>query len=186
MGSKGEGAGVYSAPEEAQKLFQAEILNNALVPELPAEIQVAGNMVQFSGNAKPSIPINWRFAESAAALKAFEASMLNVLRQKKYGADLAPVKIDTDHASLFFMSPFLARSIENGVLSEPISPFTPGALEKYGIPSGDLHRASASLQRGLATNIYKTKDGRFYHIHGTYTRAELIFVLSQPHSQGSS
>ena len=34
------------------------------------------------------------------------------------------------------------------------------------LPNEDKHRATASLHRTLATNIYKTKDGRFYHTHG--------------------
>lgn len=37
------------------------------------------------------------------------------------------------------------------------------------IPSTDVHDASSDLHRSLATNIYKTKDGRFYHVHGTST-----------------
>ena len=77
MGSVGQSA--YSVPKEAQKVFEKEILNNPLIPSLPSEIKEAGKLVHFTGNDLPSIPINWRFAESVSAMKAFEASMLNVL-----------------------------------------------------------------------------------------------------------
>ena len=92
--------------------------------------------------------------------------MLNVLRAKKYETKFSDVTINTDHASLFVMSPFLAKVI--GPDGEPLSTniFQPKVLEEYGFKSCDLHRASASLHRTLATNIYRTKDGRFYHCHG--------------------
>ncbi|KAK1024533.1 hypothetical protein LTR33_017887, partial [Friedmanniomyces endolithicus] len=67
MGSVGETT--YSVPHEAQNIFQTEILNNPLVPSLPSEIKDAGNLIHFSGNDLPSIPINWRLAESISALK---------------------------------------------------------------------------------------------------------------------
>src|ERR1700759_608912 len=100
MGSVGESG--YSVPKETKELFEKEILENSRIPSLPKEIKEAGKLVTFTGNDAPSIPINWRFAESVSALKAFEASMLNVIRSKKYGAKFSEVEINTDHASLFF------------------------------------------------------------------------------------
>ncbi|EME46193.1 hypothetical protein DOTSEDRAFT_70246, partial [Dothistroma septosporum NZE10] len=161
----GKATGTYSIPKEARHIFVNEILYNALVPTLPQDIKDAGKLVRFTGSDVPSIPINWRFAESVSALKAFEASMLNVLRKRKYGSELSWVTIDTDHASLFFMSPFLAKVVEDGELKEIAR--NPEKLEKYGFQNADLHRASASPHRQLATNIYETKDGRFYHVHGS-------------------
>jgi hypothetical protein len=38
-------------------------------------------------------------------------------------------------------------------------------LLKY-FPSYDLHRGWSTPHRGSTTNIYKTKDGRFFHLHG--------------------
>ena len=70
---------------------------------------------------------------------------------------------DRDHASLFFMSPMITRYLKEGN-PVPLDPFSP-AIQKL-IPSQDKHRTMASLHRSLATNIYRTKDGRFYHVHG--------------------
>ncbi|KAI5359316.1 putative CoA-transferase family III [Septoria linicola] len=175
MGSV-ESDGSYSVPSETQKIFEKGILNNDLIPTLPWEIKAAGKHVRFTGNDAPSIPINWRFAESAAALKAFEASMLNVLRYRKYGSKISEVNINTDHASLFVMSPFLAKVIEGGEVKD-CNVFSPAVGEKYGIRDCDLHRASASTQRLLATNIYKTKDGRCYHVHGSMNPEPTLTAL---------
>lgn len=163
MGSVGEH---YSVQRETQAIFEGGILNNPLLPSLPPEIKEAGKLVTFVGNDLPSIPINWKFAESAAALKAFEASMLNVLRAKKYGAKFSEVSIDTDHASLFIMTPFMGQLVKPDGEAISFDPFSPKTLVEYGYKNQDLHRATASMHRRLTTNIYRTKDGRFYHVHG--------------------
>jgi hypothetical protein len=86
----------YSIPEQTQKLFQEGILQNPLIAStLPKEIQEAARMVHFEGTSKPSIPINWRFAESISALKGFEAATLNVLLKRKYGLQPQEAVINT-------------------------------------------------------------------------------------------
>lgn len=85
----------YSVPQEAEKLFKNGILNNELLSHLPPELKGLVNNVHFEGSAKPSIPINWRFAESISALKAFEATMLNLLMTRKYGIEPVNISINT-------------------------------------------------------------------------------------------
>ena len=41
----------------------------------------------------------------------------------------------------------------------------PGVTKYF--PSWDIHRQSATFHRESCTNIYKTKDGRFFHLHGS-------------------
>lgn len=164
MGSVGEQT--YSVTSEARKIIDAEILNNPLVPELPSEIHEAAKHIKYTGNDAPSIPIPWRFAESVSALKGFEAAMLNVLRSKKYGAAFDDVTIDTDHASLFFMTTFLTQLVGKNGETEPLNAFNAKEMVKYGFRNTDLHRATTDQYRVLATNIYRTKDGRYYHTHG--------------------
>jgi hypothetical protein len=86
----------YSVPRETQRLFDNGILNNSLIAAtLPAEIAECAKKVQFKGTEKPSIPINWRFAESISALKGLEAAMINVLLKRKYGLEPQDAVIDT-------------------------------------------------------------------------------------------
>lgn len=75
----------YCIPHEAEQLLFQGILKNKKQKDLPSEILSHASKVQFEGNALPSIAINWRFAESIAALKGFEAAMLGVLLERKYG-----------------------------------------------------------------------------------------------------
>lgn len=86
----------YSIPQETQKLFEEGILNHPLIgPTLPDGIAQAAAKVRFEGSSKPSIPINWRFAESISALKGLEASMINVLLERKYGVEPQEAVINT-------------------------------------------------------------------------------------------
>ena len=86
----------YSVPKEAESLLQEGILRNPLVRDyLPPEVSEAARNVRFSGKDKPSLPVNWRFAESSAALHALEAALVGVLLGKKYGVRAPRVEINT-------------------------------------------------------------------------------------------
>jgi hypothetical protein len=45
---------------------------------------------------------------------------------------------------------------------------TPDGLKEFSryFPNCDKHRMSSSFHRQAATNIYKTKDNRYFHLHG--------------------
>lgn len=86
----------YSVPKEAQKLLDNGILKNPLIADtLPDGVAEAASTVRFEGSSKPSIPINWRFAESISALKGLEAALINVLLSRKYGLEAQEAVIDT-------------------------------------------------------------------------------------------
>ena len=85
----------YSVPRESKKLFIEGILKNPLIQGLPTELIDSAQLIHFEGNDLPSIPINWRWAESIAALKAFEATMLNHLSTRKYSIHPVEVTINT-------------------------------------------------------------------------------------------
>jgi hypothetical protein len=98
MGSleKGLTPETYSVPEQTQKLLELGILQNPLISKsLPPEAVKYGAKVKYVGSNQPSIPINWRFAESISSLKGLEATMLNVLLARKYGIEPQEVVINT-------------------------------------------------------------------------------------------
>jgi hypothetical protein len=86
----------YSIPQETQVVFQDGILRNPLIATtLPKEIEECARAVRFEGADRPSIPINWRFAESISALKGLEAAMVNVLLKRKYNLEPQEAVINT-------------------------------------------------------------------------------------------
>jgi hypothetical protein len=85
----------YSIPIEARKVFENGILANPLHTSLPKGSRELGKYVEFTGTDAPSIPINWRFAESIAALKGFEAVMVNQYLKRRFGIGPYKVTINT-------------------------------------------------------------------------------------------
>lgn len=86
----------YSVPEQTKQLLNKGILENPLIAsDLPSGTAEAASKISFTGSDLPSIPINWRFAESISALKACEATLVNVLLKKKYGLEPVSITIDT-------------------------------------------------------------------------------------------
>ena len=62
----GEATKAYSAQREAQDLLINGIIRNPLMKSLPTELETLSKHVRYEGSSLPSIPINWRFAESIA------------------------------------------------------------------------------------------------------------------------
>jgi crotonobetainyl-CoA:carnitine CoA-transferase CaiB-like acyl-CoA transferase len=171
----------YSVPSEARKIYQGGILKNPLIAkDLPREIHEFSNSVHFEGSDLPSIPINWRFAESAASLKALEASLIAALLERKYNRKVASVTINTDHAQLFFASCLLWTIHPEANESSQISAYNSEGVYKY-IKNYDFHKMNSSLHRINSTNIYKTKDGRFFHLHGSMNPDPTLDSIGLPH-----
>jgi hypothetical protein len=86
----------YSIPQQANQLLLQGIIENELINRhAPGDIGDYAKRVRFEGDDKPSIPINWRFAESVSALKGFEAAMVMALVKRKYGVDVEEVVINS-------------------------------------------------------------------------------------------
>lgn len=60
----------------------------------------------------------------------------------------------------------------------PADPFSADILKLF--PNQDRHNSQKSLHRSLTTNIYKTKDGRFYHLHGNMNPDPALESLGLP------
>lgn len=156
----------YSIPTECEKLLIDGLLDNPKISkDVPSEARAFASRIRFTGGNLPSIPINWRFAESAATLKAFEACIVSAFVKRKYHVELAGAEINTDHAQLFFMSTLVWQ-----IHPDTDHVITTSKNQKAIfdlIPDYDFHKMGSSLYRHCVTNIYRTKDDRFFHLHGS-------------------
>lgn len=64
------------------------------------------------------------------------------------------------------MSPALARLLDENGTASPTNAIDPDTLKP--VRSEDKLRPRESLHRMMATNIYKSRDSRFYHVHGQW------------------
>jgi len=76
----------------------------------------------------------------------------------------------SDHAQLFIMSTLLWEINHEGAKVTLFNGTDPnsenGKLLAKWFPSTDIHRLQGTHHRASCTNIYKTKDGRYFHLHG--------------------
>lgn len=76
--------------------------------------------------------------------------------------------MNSDHAQLFIMSSLVWEIDPDGEKISSISIMTSEGRKRVTsfFPNKDKHGSHSSVYRSAATNIYKTKDGRFFHLHG--------------------
>ncbi|KAI8069582.1 CoA-transferase family III domain-containing protein [Gongronella butleri] len=175
----------YSVPQASKTVLEQGILSNDKL-QVPEYIRSAAAKVTFKGTEAPSIPINWRLAESISALKAYEGAAIAALVSEKYNVPVPSITIDTDHAQLGIMSPLLIRFHEVGDDGKPQTVYFghPGlgkALHKHFKHKEYAGSFGQNTWKDLATNIYRTKDGRYYHVHGSMNCAPIQELLGVPH-----
>lgn len=169
----------YSVLSESRKLLLHALLDHPKIKkDIPHEAIKFASHIVFHGADLPSIAINWRFAESVASLKALEACMISTLVKRKYDVELSGAQINVDHAQLFFMSalvwtihPDTKHSIGSGKNMDKLDEI---------IPNYDFHKMWSNPYRTCATNIYRTKDHRFFHLHGGMNPKPTLDCLGLP------
>ncbi|KAI1856354.1 hypothetical protein JX265_011601 [Neoarthrinium moseri] len=168
-------ASKYDVPSQAQKVLEDGILKNPLMQGIPIELLSLSELVRFEGSSQPSIPINWRFAESISALKAFEALMLSHLITRKYGMKPTEITINTDHASLFFMSPLVAQVIKDGK-PQPIRSMNPEpTLTALGLPMD-----------GESQDTYDSVAKKFQETVSKLDSAEIDELMNEQYRQAGT
>lgn len=94
----------YSVVSEAANVLKDGILNHPqTVQHLISGLDKYADSISFEGSENPSLPVNWRFAESIAALKGLESIYVNAILDKVYGVAPQKVKINTLVAHLPFI-----------------------------------------------------------------------------------
>jgi crotonobetainyl-CoA:carnitine CoA-transferase CaiB-like acyl-CoA transferase len=93
----------------------------------------------------------------------------------------------SDHAQLFFMSILLNTIDPEGEKIDGFSttPKVKAAYERL-FKNCDLHNGSSSVYRTAATNIYRCKDGRYFHLHGSMDPEPSQDSLGLPHNKDVS
>lgn len=178
------GTSSYSVPAETSKVFKNHVLSDSrIAKDLPEEAKDAASRVRFVGSHEPSLPIQWRFAEAVASLKGLEATLVSALIKRKYNAELHDVTINTDHATLFIMSSNLwTIDPGEGGLNITLSNLQgPNPHLQKWFPNRDIHRAHATIHRGLTTNIYRCADGRYFNLHGDMNPEPALDAVGLPH-----
>ncbi|KAI0126980.1 CAIB/BAIF family enzyme [Xylariales sp. AK1849] len=162
----------YTVQQGAEEIFRSVLLENDRL-NLPKDVIAAAARTTFSkgGIAEPYFPTSLKFTESSTALWALAATYGNAITKKRYDLD-QNVVIDSDAASLFLVSSAMVRvggkTLQDPDLAARYAKYDRGAM---GLPS-----------RRLCTNIYPTKDGRWFHLHGSMNATKSQTMLELQHT----
>ncbi|KAH7133253.1 CAIB/BAIF family protein [Dactylonectria estremocensis] len=148
----------YSVQQESQRFLQERLLDDKQL-SLPRSFSEAAKKIKFVGkDSKPFIPTPCKITESVSALSGLVAAAASAVASDRYGIDFQDAEVDTDLATLFLESILLPTVNGKSFLQHP-------SLQAE-FKKGDIYEMNKPIHQE-ATNVYKTKDGRWYHLHGS-------------------
>ncbi|KAK6210504.1 hypothetical protein LQW54_006112 [Pestalotiopsis sp. IQ-011] len=158
----------YSIFDESSRILNDVLLSDARL-QFPTSFSEAAKKIKFvGGDEKPWILTPLKITESCASLTALMATAANVAAAERYGIGYQDVTVNLDVATLFLES-VLLPTIGGKVFLE--NPQMAQELAKM-----DVHHMSRPIRR-WATTVYKTKDGRWYHLHGSMNAEPTMKML---------
>ncbi|KAF5684086.1 acyl-CoA transferase carnitine dehydratase [Fusarium denticulatum] len=167
----------YSISTEATRILNKVLLQDPRL-HLPDSFVKAAEKVKFVGeDDQPFILTPLKITESSAALNALVATAANVVAAERYGINYQNVEINTDLATLFLESVLLPTIGGKH--------FMQSSKMLAELAKMDLHQMSKPIRR-YATNVYRTKDGRWYHLHGSMNALPTMEMLGVEDSDVST
>ena len=158
---------------EAQRILDERLLHNKGL-KIPASVADRLSSVSFTpSDAPPIIPTPCKISESAAALWALVGLFSAKIYEDRYGSGPQKVDVDIHQITLFPFSAFLFEIDGKGISDISLKDRTRHM---------DLGNFTEPY-RALATNVYKTGDGRFYHLHGGLNTTATLDMLDLPQTR---
>jgi hypothetical protein len=162
----------YNIHDEAARIFKEELIADPTL-ELPQSIKEAAQKVQFNGgDGRPFVPTPFKMTESSAVLNGLVSAAASAVASDRYGIAYQDIEVNTDIATLFLESVSLPTIDDK--------PFNADPQMKQELAAMDLHDQASPIRR-YATNIYKTKDGRWYMLHGSMNATPTMKMLRVEH-----
>jgi crotonobetainyl-CoA:carnitine CoA-transferase CaiB-like acyl-CoA transferase len=162
-----------SVQDEAERIFKEVLLKDG-------SLQLPANTAQFAGattidrttTKRPVVPCPSKMTETSTALWALAATLGNLICNARYGL-VQEVSVNSEVATLFLLSSAIV-SVGGKTLQEP------SIAKRY--MRYDLGNSCETYRR-LATNIYPTKDGKWFHLHGSMDATPTLTMLNLPLSR---
>ncbi|KAM0420308.1 hypothetical protein ACHAPT_011969 [Fusarium lateritium] len=163
------GDGGYTLQGEADRIFHL-ILNDPRL-QAPDEVTAFASQVNFTGDeTQPFYHSPWRCAEAQAGLLGYVGVFALAIAKERYGVD-ETVEIDVQHALLNGLAAVFSRSEDD---------WLPKTKKMYAAVQRWDHGKTSEMYRQVATNVYKTRDGKWYCLHGSMNPTPLLSMLDMP------
>ncbi|KAI1770653.1 CoA-transferase family III [Hypoxylon cercidicola] len=161
----------YTIQKEASRILHSVLLTDPRL-QIPESVKAAAQRTSFDASAlqKPFLPAPVKCTESSAALWALLSTFGNAIAEERYGLAEQHVVVNSDVASIFLFSFLLLQ-----VGGKPIS--DPELRRRYSIYDTT---SQFTHWRRLVTNVYPTRDGRWFHLHGGLDSTPCLKMLGLP------
>ncbi|KAL1634362.1 hypothetical protein SLS56_002372 [Neofusicoccum ribis] len=158
----------YCVQDESRRILRECILSDETL-QIPQSISNAAESVTFIGDdVRPFLPSPSKMTESASALSALVAAAASAIAADRYGIEYQKVKINTDLASVSLFSVILP-TVDG-------APFMENKKLREEIAKGNLYEVDKPI-RAQSTNLYHTKDGKWYYLHGSLNPSVTMQML---------
>lgn len=161
----------YTIQREASRIFHEILLKDSRLG-LPSDVQDAASRTIIDTStpiARPFLPAPTKASETSTALWALLATYGNAVAKHRFGIEQS-VTINSDIATLFIFAFMLTKFGDKSIGEPEIVP----RYQRY-----DLHQQYLPWRR-LCTNVYPTKDGRWFHTHGSLDATKTLQMLGLP------
>lgn len=159
----------YTLQSESQRIYQLLVDDPRL--NTPVAVKALADNVHFVGDeTQPFFPVPWKCAESQAGLLGYVGLYALAIAKERYGLE-QEVNVDVADALLTGLEAVFVRHQGEWLSGNPKMM---GAVQRWD------HGKTRELYRQLATNIYKTKDDRWFHLHGSMNPTPTLEMLNVP------
>lgn len=161
----------YTIQKEASRILHSILLADSRL-QIPESVKAAAARTSFDPSAlsAPFLPAPVKCTESSTALWALLATFGNAIAAERYNLPDQKVVINSDVASIFLFSFLLLQ-----VGGKPISDLE--VRKRYSIYDTT---SQFTHWRRLVTNVYPTRDGRWFHLHGGLDSTPCLKMLGLP------
>ncbi|KAH8646641.1 CAIB/BAIF family enzyme [Xylariales sp. PMI_506] len=163
--------GDYTVQKEAGRIFHEVLLKDSRLG-LPAEVLEAAPRTVIDDHstvAKPFLPAPTKPSETSTALWALLATYGNAIAKQRFGIDQS-VTINSDVATVFIFAFVLSTLGGKGITDPGVA----ARLQRY-----DTKQQNVPWRR-FCTNVYPTRDGRWFHLHGGMDASKSLQMLGLP------
>ncbi|KIW95863.1 uncharacterized protein Z519_02927 [Cladophialophora bantiana CBS 173.52] len=159
-----------SVAKEAKRILIDHLIRNVDFA-MPAVVSEEASRVIFTPDTEPFMPTPMKMTESVSALWACIGLFANTICRERYNTPKpGSIEVDVYSATLMLFSLMLFQlggsGFEDGEMTARTAHIDKGMIRE--------------TYRGLATNIYKTADGRYFQLHGSLNTTPVLDMLDLP------
>ncbi|KAI0146224.1 CAIB/BAIF family enzyme [Xylariaceae sp. FL1272] len=159
--------------DEASRIFNSVLLADTRL-SLPSAVLRAAKRTSFDSSAisTPFLPAPVKCTESSTAIWALLGTVGNAIVEERYGITQDCV-VNSDVATLFLFS-FVLMRVGGKSMGDP------EVVKRFSIYDT---ANNMTPWRRLITNVYRTRDSRWYHTHGSMNSDKVLRMLGLPEHQ---